>query len=154
MVAFFVFRQWKESPEGSLVWDSLLTRMPLVGPIVVQASLSRFARAFSLSLRSGVPLERALSSVAQTADNGFLAKRIEGMRESITRGDSLTRSAVAAGVFTPMVLQMLAIGEETGMLDELLEEIGELYGNEVEYSIKTLSQQIEPILIKIGRAHV
>jgi len=85
--------------------------------------------------------------VALTADNTFLAGRIEGMRESITRGDSLTRSAVTAGVFTPMVLQMLAIGEETGTLDELLEEIGELYGNEVEYSIKTLSQQIEPILV-------
>jgi MSHA biogenesis protein MshG len=147
VVAFLVFRQWKETPEGKLAWDRLLVRMPLAGPIVIQASLSRFARAFSLSLRSGVPLERALSSVALTADNAFLAGRIEGMRESITRGDSLTRSAVTAGVFTPMVLQMMAIGEETGMLDELLEEIGELYGNEVEYSIKTLSQQIEPILI-------
>ncbi len=147
VVAFFIFRQWIETPLGKLAWDAWLVRMPLVGPIVTQASLSRFARAFSLSLRSGVPLEKALSSVALTADNTFLAGRIEGMRESITRGDSLTRSAVTAGVFTPMVLQMLAIGEETGTLDELLEEIGELYGNEVEYSIKTLSQQIEPILV-------
>jgi MSHA biogenesis protein MshG len=147
VVAVFIFRQWIETPLGKLAWDAWLVRMPLVGPIVTQASLSRFARAFSLSLRSGVPLEKALSSVALTADNTFLAGRIEGMRESITRGDSLTRSAVTAGVFTPMVLQMLAIGEETGTLDELLEEIGELYGNEVEYSIKTLSQQIEPILV-------
>jgi MSHA biogenesis protein MshG len=147
VVAHLVFRQWKETPQGKLAWDAFLVRMPLAGPIVIQASLSRFARAFSLSLRSGVPLERALSSVALTADNAYLAGRIEGMRESITRGDSLTRAAVTAGVFTPMVLQMMAIGEETGMLDELLEEIGELYGNEVEYSIKTLSQQIEPILI-------
>jgi MSHA biogenesis protein MshG len=147
VVAFFIFRQWIETPLGKLAWDTWLVRMPLVGPIVTQASLSRFARAFSLSLRSGVPLEKALSSVALTADNTYLAGRIEGMRESITRGDSLTRSAVTAGVFTPMVLQMLAIGEETGTLDELLEEIGELYGNEVEYSIKTLSQQIEPILV-------
>ncbi len=147
VVAFFIFRQWIETPLGKMAWDAWLVRMPLVGPIVIQASLSRFARAFSLSLRSGVPLEKALSSVALTADNVYLAGRIEGMRESITRGDSLTRSAVTAGVFTPMVLQMLAIGEETGTLDELLEEIGELYGNEVEYSIKTLSQQIEPILV-------
>jgi MSHA biogenesis protein MshG len=147
VVGFFIFRQWLQTPLGKLAWDAWLVRMPLVGPIVIQASLSRFARAFSLSLRSGVPLEKALSSVALTADNTFLAGRIEGMRESITRGDSLTRAAVSAGVFTPMVLQMLAIGEETGTLDELLEEIGELYGNEVEYSIKTLSQQIEPILV-------
>jgi MSHA biogenesis protein MshG len=147
VVGFFIFRQWLQTPLGKLAWDAWLVRMPLVGPIVIQASLSRFARAFSLSLRSGVPLEKALSSVALTADNTYLAGRIEGMRESITRGDSLTRAAVTAGVFTPMVLQMLAIGEETGTLDELLEEIGELYGNEVEYSIKTLSQQIEPILV-------
>jgi MSHA biogenesis protein MshG len=147
VVAFFVFKQWRETPVGKLAWDAWLVRMPLVGPIVTQASLSRFSRAFSLSLRSGVPLERALGSVALTADNAFLAGRIEGMRDSIVRGDSLTRAAVATGVFTPMVLQMMAIGEETGMLDELLEEIGELYGSEVEYSIKTLSQQIEPILI-------
>ncbi|MEY4767044.1 MAG: hypothetical protein RI907_3717 [Pseudomonadota bacterium] len=146
-MAYFVFRQWLQTPLGRLAWDAWLVRVPLVGPIVTQAALSRFARAFALSLRSGVPLEKALSSVALTADNSFLAGRIEGMRDAITRGDSLTRAAVGAGVFTPMVLQMLAIGEETGMLDELLEEIGELYGNEVEYSIKTLSQQIEPILV-------
>jgi len=146
-VAFLVFKQWVGTPEGRMTWDRALIKMPLVGPIVTQAALSRFARAFSLSLRSGVPLERALTSVAQTADNRYISARIDGMREAVTRGDSLTRSAVAAGVFTPMVLQMLAIGEETGMLDELLEEIGEVYSNEVEYSLKTLSQQIEPILV-------
>jgi MSHA biogenesis protein MshG len=143
----FLFKQWIASVEGRMVWDRLLINMPLVGPIVTQAALSRFARAFSLSLRSGVPLERALTSVAQTADNKYISARIDGMREAITRGDSLTRAAVATGVFTPMVLQMLAIGEETGMLDELLDEIGEVYGSEVEYSLKTLAQQIEPILV-------
>jgi len=147
VVAGFVFKQWLASVEGRMVWDRLLINMPLVGPIVTQAALSRFARAFSLSLRSGVPLERALTSVAQTADNKYISARIDGMREAITRGDSLTRAAVATGVFTPMVLQMLAIGEETGMLDELLDEIGEVYSNEVEYSLKTLAQQIEPILV-------
>lgn len=147
VTAGFLFKQWIASAEGRLVWDRLLIKMPLVGPIVTQAALSRFARAFSLSLRSGVPLERALTSVAQTADNKYISARIDGMREAITRGDSLTRAAVATGVFTPMVLQMLAIGEETGMLDELLDEIGEVYSSEVEYSLKTLSQQIEPILV-------
>ncbi|MBT9611268.1 type II secretion system F family protein [Aquabacterium sp.] len=145
--AVFLFKQWIASVEGRMVWDRLLINMPLIGPIVTQAALSRFARAFSLSLRSGVPLERALTSVAQTADNKYISARIDGMREAITRGDSLTRAAVATGVFTPMVLQMLAIGEETGMLDELLDEIGEVYSSEVEYSLKTLSQQIEPILV-------
>lgn len=147
VTAWMVFRQWKSTPEGELAWHRILIHLPIVGPIVRQAALSRFARAFSLSLRSGVPLERALTSVALTADNRYISQRIEGMREAVTRGDSLTRAALATGVFTPMVLQMIAVGEETGMLDELLDEIGESYSSEVEYSLKTLSQQIEPILV-------
>lgn len=147
VLAFMGFRQWIQTPDGKAIWHRTLLRMPLVGTIVTQATLSRFARAFALSLKSGVPMERALTSVAMTADNVYISSRIEQMRESVTRGETLTRAAVATGVFTPMVLQMLAIGEETGMLDELLDEIGELYGNEVEYSLKSLSQQIEPVLV-------
>lgn len=144
---FFAFRQWIKTAEGRMVWHRSLLKMPLVGPIVRQAALSRFCRAFALSLRSGVPLERALSSVAQTADNVYISARIDALRDTVTRGDTLTHAAAASGVFTPMVLQMLAIGEETGMLDELLEEIGDLYSSDVEYSLKSLSQQIEPILV-------
>jgi len=147
VVGSFVFKQWLQTVDGRMTWDRWLLKMPLVGPIVTQATLARFARAFALSLKSGVPMERALSSVAHTADNTFICARIEALRETVTRGDTLTRAAAQSGVFTPMVLQMLAIGEETGMLDELLEEIGELYGSEVEYSLKSLSQQIEPILV-------
>jgi len=144
---FLVWRHWKKTPEGRLIWDGLLLRMPIVGGIVSKASLARFTRAFALSLRSGVPLERALIGVAQTADNAYLTKQIDQMREHIMRGEPLARAAAGTGVFTPMVLQMIAIGEETGMVDELLDEVGELYTEEVQYSLKTLSQQIEPILI-------
>ena len=69
------------------------------------------------------------------------------MRGAVERGDTILRAAVASGVFTPVVLQMIAVGEETGAVDELMEEIAELYTNEVQYELKTLSQQIEPILI-------
>ena len=147
VATFFVWRFWKRSPEGRPIWDRWLLRFPLVGPIVVKASLARFARAFSLSLRSGVPMEKALSGVAQTADNAHLAAAIEGMKDRVMRGEALASAAAGSGVFTPMALQMIAIGEETGMLDELLDEVGEMYGNEVQYALKTLSQQIEPILI-------
>lgn len=145
--AFFVFRKWINSPQGRPAWDKALLRMPIVGPIVTKASLARFTRAFALSLRSGVPLERALIGVAQTADNAYLTQQIDSMREHVMRGESLAHAAAGTGVFTPMVLQMLAIGEETGMVDELLEEVGELYSEDVQYLLKTLSQQIEPILI-------
>ena len=69
------------------------------------------------------------------------------MRETVERGDTILRAAIAAGIFTPVVLQMIAVGEETGAIDELMEEIADLYSNEVQYELKALSQQIEPILI-------
>lgn len=147
VAAFFAWRQWRHSPQGRAIWDRWLLRFPLVGPIVVKAALSRFARAFSLSLRSGVPMERALTGVAQTADNAHLSASIEAMKDRVMRGEALASAAASTGVFTPMALQMIAIGEETGMLDDLLDEVGEMYSNEVQYSLKTLSQQIEPILI-------
>jgi MSHA biogenesis protein MshG len=141
------WRYWIGTVEGRLIWDRWLLKMPLVGPIVTKAALARFTRAFALALRSGVPIERALGGVAQTADNTYICQRIEGMRDHVMRGEGLAHAAAAAGVFTPVVLQMIAIGEETGMVDELLEEVGELYSNDVQYALKTLSQQIEPILI-------
>jgi len=147
VAAFFVWRHWKKTPEGRLIWDRWLLGFPIVGPIVLKAALARSTRSFALSLRSGVPLERALIGVAQTADNAYLTQQIDAMRDHVMRGEPLARAAASAGVFTPMALQMLAIGEETGMIDELMDEVGELYSEEVQYSLKNLAQQIEPILI-------
>ncbi|MBW8779409.1 MAG: type II secretion system F family protein [Burkholderiales bacterium] len=135
------------TPEGKLVWDRLKLKVPLAGKIVRKAMLARMARSLSLSLKSGVPVEQALSVVAQTVENSHMARKVEQMRASVERGESILRAAVGSGVFTPVVLQMIAVGEETGALDELLEEIGELYTNEVQYELKTLAQQIEPIMI-------
>jgi MSHA biogenesis protein MshG len=114
---------------------------------VQKATLARFARSFALALKSGVPVEQALNVVAQTVDNAHISRKVDAMRESVERGETILRSAVASGVFTPAVLQMIAVGEETGAIDELMEEVAELYGNDVQYELKTLSQQIEPILI-------
>ncbi len=147
VAGYFGLRRWIATPAGRLTWDRWRMRLPLAGPIVQKATLSRFARSFSLALKSGVPVEQALSVVAQTVDNAYIARKVEGMRESVERGDTILRSAMAAGIFTPVVLQMIAVGEETGAVDELMEEIAELYTNEVQYELKTLSQQIEPILI-------
>ena len=147
VAGYFMLRHWKAQPAGRRTWDRLKLRAPLAGPIVQKATLSRFARSFSLALKSGVPIEQALSVVAQTVDNAHIARKIEAMREAVERGDTILRAAIAAGVFTPVVLQMIAVGEETGAIDELMEEIAELYTNEVQYELKTLSQQIEPILI-------
>ena len=75
------------------------------------------------------------------------ARRIDGMRQSVERGESLLRAAIGAGIFTPVVLQMVAVGEESGAVDDMMEEVGQMYQREVEYELKTLGQQIEPILI-------
>jgi len=80
-------------------------------------------------------------------DNQHIARKVEGIRDAVQRGDSILRAAAASGVFTPVVLQMIAVGEETGAVEELMEEVADLYSNEVQYELKTLSQQLEPILI-------
>ena len=92
---------------------------------------------------------QALSNSAQTVDNSYIARRIEGMRENVERGESLLRASISTDIFTPVVLQMIAVGEESGAIDDMMDEIGDMYRQEVEYELKTLGQQIEPILIII-----
>ncbi len=147
VLGFVGLRRWIAQPSGRQTWDRLLLQLPLAGRIVQKATLSRFARSFSLALKSGVPIEQALSVVAQTVDNAHISRKVELMREAVERGDTILRAAIATGVFTPVVLQMIAVGEETGAIDELMEEIAELYNSDVQYELKTLSAQIEPILI-------
>ncbi|HXV12339.1 MAG TPA: type II secretion system F family protein [Burkholderiales bacterium] len=143
----FGFRFYVNTGRGRLVWDEIKLKIPIAGPIIVNATLARFARSFALAVRSGVPAVQALTIVAATVDNAHMGRRIEGMREGVERGESLRRTAAAAGIFTPMVLQMLTVGEETGELDSMMSEIAELYQRDVEYSLKNLASQIEPILI-------
>ncbi len=147
IVLAFGFRFYVNTARGRLVWDEFKLKIPIAGPIIVNATLARFARSFALAVRSGVPAVQALTIVAGTVDNAHMGRRIEGMREGVERGESLRRTAAAAGIFTPMVLQMLAVGEESGELDAMMSEIAELYQRDVEYSLKNLSAQIEPILI-------
>lgn len=142
-------RSYLSTPEGRYRWDARKLKLPIVGDIVLKATLARFARSFALSSQSGVPLVQALTVVAQTVDNAFIGSRIEQMRDGIERGESISRCAAATGVFTPVVLQMINVGEETGELDNLLFEIAEMYERETDYSIKGLSAAIEPILLAI-----
>ena len=145
--AIVAFRAWLGTPAGRYSWDRRKLRFPIAGKIMLKATMARFARSFALSMRSGVPVVQALTVVAQTADNAYLAARIEQMRDGVERGESILRTSTAANVFTPIVLQMIAVGEETGSLDDLMDEIALMYEREVDYELKTLSSQIEPILI-------
>lgn len=147
VAAIFGFRYWIGTREGRLRWDEMKLGFPVAGKIIRKATLARFSRSFALASKSGVPITQALSNVALTVDNVYMARKIEGMRETVERGDTVLKAAIGAKVFTPVVLQMVAVGEESGALDEMMEEIAEMYQREVEYELKTLAQQIEPILI-------
>lgn len=140
-------RAWLATPDGRYRWDRLKLRLPIAGPIVLKATLARFARSFALATKSGVPISQAMLVVSRTVENAFIASRVEQMREGVERGESISRCATAAGVFTPIVLQMIAVGEETGELDQLLLEIAEMYERETDYAIKGLSAAIEPLLL-------
>lgn len=142
-------RAYLRTPDGRYRWDARKLKLPIVGDIILKATLARFARSFALSSQSGVPLVQALTVVAQTVDNAYIGLRIEQMRDGIERGESISRCAAATGVFTPVVLQMINVGEETGELDNLLFEIAGMYERETDYNIKGLSAAIEPILLTI-----
>lgn len=143
----FGARAYVNTEKGRYEWDKRKLKLPVAGKIMMKGTMARFARSFSLASRSGVPIVQGLTTVSQTVENAYLCARIEQMRDGVERGESILRTAVAAGVFTPVVLQMIAVGEETGSLDDLMDEIAQMYEREVDYELKTLSAQIEPILI-------
>ena len=141
------FRLYIGTAGGRYNWDRIKLRLPLAGNIILKGTLARFARSLSLASRSGVPVVQALTVVSQVVDNAYIASRIEQMREGVERGESILRTATTTAVFTPVVLQMIAVGEETGEIDELMDEIAAMYEREVEYEVKRLSDSIEPILL-------
>ncbi|MCA1799207.1 MAG: type II secretion system F family protein [Xanthomonadaceae bacterium] len=151
--AFVFFRYWKRTEAGRYRWDKMRFQFPVVGDIVLRATLARFARAFSTMYRSGVPLVQALTLTAKALDNEYLGERVLAMRNGVERGESLLRSAAGVGLFTPLVLQMIAVGEESGQVDTMLDEVAEFYEREVDYDVENLSATIEPILI-VGIAFV
>jgi MSHA biogenesis protein MshG len=147
VAAVFGFRAWLKTSKGRYTWDRYKLSIPIAGKIVRKATLARFAASFALASRSGVPIIQALTNVAATVDNAYISDKVEKMRDGVERGESILRTSIAAGVFTPVVLQMIAVGEESGALDDMMKEIADMYQSEVEYELKTLAQQIEPILI-------
>ncbi len=141
------WRLYLGTPNGRYVWDRLKLRLPVVGGLVHKATLARFSRSFALSGKSGVPIVQALAVVANVVDNAFLESRILQMRDGIERGESVLRTAVAAAVFDPVVLQMVAVGEETGEIDSLMTEVADMYEREVTIEVEGLTAKLEPILL-------
>ncbi|MBN2537361.1 type II secretion system F family protein [candidate division WOR-3 bacterium] len=143
-VLFYLFIR---TAAGRLWWDRLKLRIPIFGQILYKMALSRFARMFETLDRTGLPILRSLNLVAKTVGNVYIAGAIDRIAESVRRGRGLSAPMREVGVFPPMVVQMVATGEESGALDEMLKQVSDYYDSEVEYMVKNLTSMIEPIMI-------
>lgn len=149
ILAVLMLRHYLRTEEGALYWDKRKLDLPIVGNIMRKAMLSRFARSFGMMLESGVPLINALEMCSRSVGNLYLGKKILNMRYDIEHGDSLLKIMKASDMFTPLVLQMISVGEETGQVDELLSEVASFYDEEVDYALENLSSAIEPVMIVV-----
>ncbi|MEZ9369608.1 type II secretion system F family protein [Shewanella sp. 10N.286.52.B9] len=148
LVAIIVsIRYWHHTEKGERQWDKWKLHIPAVGSIIERSTLSRYCRSFSMMLGAGVPMTQALSLVADAVDNSYMHDRIVAMRRGIESGESMLRVSNHSGLFTPLVLQMVAVGEETGQIDKLLNDAADFYEGEVDYDLKNLTAKLEPILI-------
>ncbi|MCP5215948.1 MAG: type II secretion system F family protein [Pseudomonadales bacterium] len=134
---------------GGLNWDRMKLRIPLVGGIFERINLGRFARTYAMVARAGVPIIQALNVVGSAVGNRYIESKINAMRTRIERGENFSRVAQNSGMFSELVLQMISVGEETGTMDDLLDEVADFYEQEVDYDLKSLGDKIEPILLLI-----
>lgn len=141
------FRLFVRDPNGRYRWDKFKLDAPVVGGIVRRAALAQICRSLALTLEAGLPVIQALGTIARASGNEFLAGRVLALRDGVERGEGLYRTAQTAALFTPLALQMIAIGEETGALGEMLDEVANFYEREVDYDLENLSAAIEPLLI-------
>jgi MSHA biogenesis protein MshG len=138
---------YMRTPGGRWKWDGIKLRLPVFGPLFQKAALSRFARVFGAMQKSGLAMILTLDIVAETVENVVLARGIEEIREGVREGKTLALPMEATGLFPPLVVQMVAVGEETGELESLLNRVSDYYDMEVEYTLRNLSTMIEPILL-------
>jgi MSHA biogenesis protein MshG len=141
------FKSWVGTTDGRLRWDRWRLKIPVVGPLLTGILMTRFTKSFASSFGAGLTVPQAIEVTAQTLGNAHVEQRVRGMVADLERGSSIAQAATQAGVFPPMLLQLIAIGEETGSLEELSSEMSKHFENEVSYGIKRLSATLEPLLI-------
>ena len=140
-------RYYVSTPEGEYRWDRAKLRLPIVGRILSKATIARFCRSFGMAMNSGVPIVTALALVSRVVDNAFYQERIMAMRDAVSHGDSLLRAFLASGIFSPIELQMISVGEDTGDIETMVQQLATLYQEEVEYEASQLSETLEPVLL-------
>jgi len=147
IVAAVFASAYTRTETGRLNWDRMKLGIPVTGIIVRNAALSRITRSLAVSISAGLPINQTLRTVSGSIGNEWLGRKLISLGDGIERGESLSNTATASGLFTPLILQMIALGEETGALPELMDEASDYYRREVDYDLDNLSAALEPILI-------
>jgi MSHA biogenesis protein MshG len=146
-IAIFAMRYYIRTPEGRYRWHKAKLDIPVLGKVIYKATLGRFSRALAVMMKSGVPLVQGMTVVSRAVDNDYIGDRIVQMRDGIERGETIARTAAATGMFPPLVIQMISVGEDTGAVDELMFNVADYYEREVNYDVANLSTALQPILI-------
>lgn len=149
VVALIALRRFIKTPRGRAMKDAFVLKIPIFGSLIHKTAVVRFCRTLASLVRSGVPLLEALDITKGTANNVKFEVAIASMQDGVKQGVSLATSMGAHGVFPPMVVQMVAVGEETGEVDSMLDKIGEFYAEQVEAMVASLSSLLEPVLIVV-----
>lgn len=149
LAAFFSFKSYRATPKGRFVTDKLSLRMPILGTVLRKSAVARFTRTLGTLIGSGVPILQGLEITSRTAGNSVIQRAIESTSKSISQGDTIASPLKESGVFPPMVVQMIGIGEQTGALDEMLSKIADFYDDEVDAAVEALTAAIEPIMIVV-----
>jgi type IV pilus assembly protein PilC len=147
--AVVAFQRYYKTENGRLTIDRLMLKVPVLGMVIRKGSVARFTRTLGTLISSGVPILQGLEITARTAGNRVVEKAVLATRESISQGNTISEPLKECGVFPPMVTQMIAVGEQTGALDEMLEKIATFYDSEVDTAVDSLTAIIEPVMIVI-----
>ena len=148
-VIVFLFKRYKKTEKGRANLDAIKLKIPIFGTLFHKTALSRFSSTAGMLLRSGVPILQALDIVADTVNNAVMSRAVVDVQASVREGESIAKPLARHAVFPPMVVQMLAVGEETGQVDTMLDKVAKFYDQEVEASVDALTSLIEPLLIAI-----
>ena len=146
---YFFFESWKRSEKMQKTMDRLLLKVPVFGGLLYKSAVARWTRTLATMFAAGVPLVEALDSVGGASGNAVFAEATEKIQKDVSTGSSLTMSMQTTGIFPNMVLQMCAIGEESGSIDHMLNKAAEFYEEEVDEAVKGLSSLMEPIIIVV-----
>jgi MSHA biogenesis protein MshG len=147
LAVFLAARSYVGTDVGRYRWHKAKLRLPLVGNLMHEAILARVTRSLAICLSAGIPALQALATISRTTGNDYISEGILKVRDTVERGESISRAAASVSLFPPLVIQMIAVGEETGELTDLLGEVAEHYRRDVDYQLKNLSAVIEPALI-------